>query len=212
MAKIKTVLASLDRSCIFTIIYKRKWRLNTLFICSLYLVFGNLSFMPFTNQSFLWFFIVVLWWAILWNSLKIISALSGNRIFRVFLLFPRRGCACKTQGRIIDVVQRFHAWSKVNISERRLLQHIAGSCPGEHLRLRSRWLIILTDVGRSISVTVLAVPVAKWRACKERGGRRPTRRRGRPYVSFATWYQRATLFYSPSWKRLYALDWICAAW
>lgn len=74
------------------------------------------------------------------------------------------------------------------------------------LLLRSRWLIILTDVGCSISVTVLAVPVAKWRARKERRGRRSTRRGGRPCVGLATWYCLATRFSSSSWQKFHTLS------
>lgn len=76
---------------------------------------------------------------------------------------------------------------------------------GRRLRLRSRWLIILTDVGCSISVTVLAVPVAKWWARKEHRGRRSTRRGGRPCVGLATWYRLATRFSSSSWQRFHAM-------
>lgn len=109
------------------------------------------------------------------NSLKIAKAASDSSSSSSgFLLFSWASLLSAREGwrRIIDV-ECFHARSKADVGERQLLLQYRRFPLQKRLRLRSRWLIILTDVGRSISVTVLVVPVAKWWARKERRGSWP---------------------------------------
>lgn len=88
-------------------------------------VLGNLPFrlcrlwMSSTHDFF--FNVAVLRWTIM-NSLKIASATSCNSstCSRCFYYFrEHRGSAHKRWGRIIDVVQRFHVWNKVDVGEHR---------------------------------------------------------------------------------------------